>query len=197
MDLCLEDEEEEAFQKDVRAIERERELSLVGTYLTESVVNFPSQRNIMADLLHPIGGTVISDIGEKRYLFKFFNMVDLNRVFDGYPWFFNNHFLLLHKLQMKEDPLTIPLNFTAFFIEIHDLSSGLMSESLAKWFGAFFSEFLEYNTIISTMVIQHYMRVKVRNDVRLALKRKKKIHVGDQFFYACFQYEKLSLFFFI
>ncbi|MBA0578914.1 hypothetical protein Gorai_021185, partial [Gossypium raimondii] len=34
----------------------------------------------MADLWHPIGGTAITDIGEKRYLFKFFHVVDMDRV---------------------------------------------------------------------------------------------------------------------
>ncbi|MBA0845484.1 hypothetical protein Goarm_022495 [Gossypium armourianum] len=59
----------------------------------------------------------------------------MNRVLEGLPWFFNNHLLLLHKLQMKEDSLTIPLNYDVFWIQIHDLPPGLMLETMAKCFG--------------------------------------------------------------
>lgn len=41
------------------------------------------------------------------------------------------------------------------------------------------------------------MRIKVRLDVRLALERRKMVQVGDQLYYAQFQYEKLRLFCFI
>lgn len=80
-------------------------------------------------------------------------------------------------------------------MKIHDLLSGLMTESLAKWFGGFLGEFMEYDTRIPTMGIRHYMRIKVRIDIHLALKRRKKLQVGDQFSYARFQYEKISVLF--
>lgn len=115
----------------------------------------------------------------------------------GTPWVFNDHLLLFHELQMNEDPRTVLLYRTAFWIQIHDLPPGLMSESLAKRFGIFLGEFLDYDTRIPTMGFQQFMRIRVRIDVRLALKRKKKIQVGAHSFYAHFQYERLSLFCFI
>ncbi|MFQ6644927.1 hypothetical protein Gotur_019956 [Gossypium turneri] len=39
---------------------------MVGQCLTDSVVHFPSLRNTLADLWHPIGGICITEIGEKR-----------------------------------------------------------------------------------------------------------------------------------
>ncbi|KAK5811756.1 hypothetical protein PVK06_027124 [Gossypium arboreum] len=119
----------------------------------------------MAGLWHPIKGIAITDIGEKHYLFKFFHAVDMNRVLESLPWFFNNHLLLLHKLQMKEDSLTIPLNYDAFWIQIHDLPPSLMSETMAKCFGAFLGEFMEYDTRIPSLVLQQYKGIKVRLDV--------------------------------
>lgn len=61
----------------------------------DSVVHFPSLRNTMVDLWHPIGGICITDLGDKRYIFQFFHEVDVQRVFSGSPWFFNNHLLIL------------------------------------------------------------------------------------------------------
>lgn len=69
---------------------------------------------------------------------------------------------------------------------------------MAKQFGDFLGIFLEYDTPVPKMGVQKYMRIKVKPDVNASLKRRKKIIVGsDRIFYACFQYEKLSIFCFI
>ncbi|MBA0701059.1 hypothetical protein Goari_022858 [Gossypium aridum] len=62
--LSLLDDEEEAFQEEAVAMERTYQFCLVGRCLTDSVVHFPSLRNAMADLWHPIGGICITDLGK-------------------------------------------------------------------------------------------------------------------------------------
>lgn len=70
-----------------------------------------------------------------------------------------------------------------------------MTETMAKQYGNFLRCFLEYDTSIPTLGIKTFMRIKAQLDVNRSLKRKKKVLVGkDRIFYACFQYEKLSLF---
>ncbi|MBA0820119.1 hypothetical protein Gohar_000003 [Gossypium harknessii] len=144
--LRLSNEEEDAFQEDAKEMKRDIKFSLVGTCLTNSMLHFSSFWNTMADLWHPIGGIAITNIGEKCYSFKFFHTVDMNKVLKGLPWFFNNH-LLLHKWQMKEDPLTVSLNYVVFWIQIHDLPAGLMLETMAKHFEVF----MEYDMRISSL----------------------------------------------
>ncbi|KAJ8764601.1 hypothetical protein K2173_006473 [Erythroxylum novogranatense] len=51
-------------------------------------------KSVLADLWHPLGGVTISDLGAKRYLFRFYNHVDLNRAIEGAPWLFNKHLLI-------------------------------------------------------------------------------------------------------
>ncbi|MFQ6634885.1 hypothetical protein Gotur_011428 [Gossypium turneri] len=62
--LSLLDDEEEVFQEEAVAMERTYQFCLVGRCLTDSVVHFPSLRNTMADLWHPIGGICITDLGK-------------------------------------------------------------------------------------------------------------------------------------
>ncbi|KAK5819778.1 hypothetical protein PVK06_024801 [Gossypium arboreum] len=129
--LNLLDDEEEAFQEEIAVVDRNYQFCLVGRCLTDSLVHFPSLRNTMADLWHPIEGICITDLGDKRYLFQFFNNVDVQRV-------------------------------------------------------------------VTALGIQKYMRIRVRLDVTVLLKRKKKIQIGKiMIVYARFKYEKLSLFCFI
>ncbi|KAG8473138.1 hypothetical protein CXB51_035161 [Gossypium anomalum] len=72
--LHLDDEEEDAFQEDLK--ETDHHLQFY------SVVHFPSLRNTMADLWHLIGGIAMIDLGEKRHLFKFIYAIDIKRVLD-------------------------------------------------------------------------------------------------------------------
>ncbi|MBA0813594.1 hypothetical protein Gohar_027428, partial [Gossypium harknessii] len=69
------------------------EYCIVECFLTESVVYFQAMRNAIANLWHPLGGVAILDLREKRYLFKFYNQLDLDWVINGAPWTFNNHLL--------------------------------------------------------------------------------------------------------
>ncbi|PPR96359.1 hypothetical protein GOBAR_AA24307 [Gossypium barbadense] len=69
------------------------------------------------------------------YLFQFFNEVDIHRVLAGTPWFFNNHLLILQRLSMGEDPTKLVLNSTEFWIQVHELPPGIMTETMAQQLG--------------------------------------------------------------
>ncbi|MBA0792926.1 hypothetical protein Gohar_017378 [Gossypium harknessii] len=45
---------------------------------------------------------------------------------------FNNNLLVFHRLKMGEDPMQVPLYHVDFWVQIHNLSTGLMSEDLYK-----------------------------------------------------------------
>ncbi|MBA0707881.1 hypothetical protein Golax_019890 [Gossypium laxum] len=72
--LYIIDGEEEPFQiqGEVQALIEDYKQCLVVSYLTISVVHFPSMRNKMPDSWHPLRGISITDIGDKRCLFRFF-----------------------------------------------------------------------------------------------------------------------------
>lgn len=56
------------------------------------------------------------------YLFQFFHIMGLERVLKGSPWTFNNHLLILSHLQQEGDPLKVPLIYTHFWVQIHDMA---------------------------------------------------------------------------
>ncbi|MFQ6620214.1 hypothetical protein Gotur_001061, partial [Gossypium turneri] len=160
--LTLEEEEDEIFQ-----IQSEEEtngvtevLQLVGCFLMASIVHFPAMRSTMANLWHPVRGVQIRDLGEKRYLFQFFHIMDLERVLNGSPWTFNNHLLILHKLQRGEDPLKVLLIYSPLWTQIHDVPIGFVSENLAIQMGNFIGEFLEYDGSNLGKESRNFMRIR-------------------------------------
>ncbi|KAH1098357.1 hypothetical protein J1N35_015278 [Gossypium stocksii] len=100
------------------------EYCLVGYFLTASVVHFQALRNAMANRWHQFRGVLISNLGEKHYLFKFYHEVDIDQVVNEAPRTFNNHLLLFHRLKGEEDPLQISLATLGFRLEDNTTGSG-------------------------------------------------------------------------
>ncbi|MBA0756617.1 hypothetical protein Gogos_021959 [Gossypium gossypioides] len=84
--LSLDDGKDEAFPvpKEIESQSSAYSFCLVGCFLTASVIHFLAMRNTMVNLWHPMKGVQISDLGKKRFLFKFFNELDINRVITGH-----------------------------------------------------------------------------------------------------------------
>ncbi|XP_037493253.1 uncharacterized protein LOC119370055 [Jatropha curcas] len=102
-------------------------------------------RNTLADIWHPLGGIDISEIGGKRYLFRFFNGIDRQRVSEGSPWLFNNHLLVWKEINKGDNPLLVPLTHSPIWVQVHDLKHGFMSQEMAKQLGDFIGTFIEYD----------------------------------------------------
>ncbi|MFQ6620674.1 hypothetical protein Gotur_000880 [Gossypium turneri] len=194
--LSINEDEEEILQiqDDLHPNSDVGDYQLVGCFLTASIINFSAMKNTLANLWHPICGVQIRDLGEKRYLFKFFHSMDMERVLKGLPWTFNNHLLILSNLNRGEDPLKIPLIFVPFWVQIHDVPMGLFSKSLAMLLGNFIGEFLEYDASNLGKENRNFMRVRVQIDVRKPSRRKKQVMSNGVCSYVKFKYERLSLF---
>ncbi|MBA0778559.1 hypothetical protein Gotri_006409, partial [Gossypium trilobum] len=145
--ISLDEEEEEILQvqNDSDPVSEEEILSLVGCFLTASIIHYLAMKSTMANLWDPVRGVQIRDLGEKRYLFKFFHIIDMERVINGDPWTFNNHLLILHKLKGEEDPLRVPLISSPFWVQVHGVPIGFYFENLAMQLGNFIGIFQDYD----------------------------------------------------
>ncbi|KAE8734013.1 RNF181 protein [Hibiscus syriacus] len=84
------------------------------------------------------------------------------------------------------------------FCFVHDIPLGKMTEKIARSLGDFIGSFLEYDSGATALKHRRIIRIRVRFDVRHALKRKKKVMTRDNNpHYVQFEYEKLTLFCFL
>ncbi|XVF67588.1 hypothetical protein PTKIN_Ptkin10aG0133100 [Pterospermum kingtungense] len=174
------------------------EMCLVGRFLTERSINFNIMRHRLTSIWKPGRGVSMKDLGDQRYMFQFFHTVDLKRVLEGGPWTFDSHLLILHQLKPGEIPNRVPLNFVDYWVQVYNLPVGCMSESIGKQLGNFVGYFLEYDASNNSLLWRNYTRIRVRIDVRVPLKRYKKIRLpGGGEDKVCFKYEKLCTFCFI
>ncbi|MBA0813436.1 hypothetical protein Gohar_027284 [Gossypium harknessii] len=101
--------------------------------------------------------------------------MDLERVLKGSLWTFNSHLLLVHHLEDGEDSLKVPLIFSNFWVQIHDVPPGHFSEALTRQMGDFIGKFLEYDGANLGRGVRNHLRIRIQMDVRRHLRRKKRV----------------------
>lgn len=118
-DLVLEDDTDDGFEFPELGKDQQTsgyELCLVGTFVTDKSFNFVVMKHRMTSLWWLGRGVYIKDLGSKLILFRFKHLIDLRFVVDNGPRTFDNHLLLLHKLQPGEEPTEVPLHMADFWV---------------------------------------------------------------------------------
>ncbi|XP_074344237.1 uncharacterized protein LOC141683421 [Apium graveolens] len=198
--LDIDDEENEqlVFDEEIEEEINRFELCLVGRFLTEKSINVRVMKTKLADIWRPAMGITIKDLKPGLFLFQFYHIDDLKWVVNGGPWSFDSALLVLNVIKPGEDPTKVALFEVDFWIQIHDLPVGYMSEAVGKQLGNFFGSFIQYDSNNNSSIWRDFLRLRVRVDVRKPLKRKKKICKKDksEVIIHC-KYEKLGDFCFI
>ncbi|KAG8475594.1 hypothetical protein CXB51_032486 [Gossypium anomalum] len=94
---------------------------------------------------HPLEGVSIMEIEENRILFRFYNKIDLKRVWDGMLWFFNRHLIILHQMIKGKDHVQVPLFHTTFW------------DGMTSQFGNFIEQFIEYGVALIAKGVRNFM----------------------------------------
>lgn len=181
---------------EVRANQANLELCLVGRFLTNRAIRVHAVKERMAEVWRAVKGVSIKELQRGLYLFQFYHKLDLQRVFNGGPWSFNNHMLILGMVQSDNNILTqIPLYHVCFWVQVHDLPVGFMLPVVGEHLGNFIGEFVEYDTNNNVGIWKPFMRIKVGVDVRNPLKKERKVRkAGGEWNVVKFKYERLGIF---
>ncbi|XVF56998.1 hypothetical protein PTKIN_Ptkin06aG0167400 [Pterospermum kingtungense] len=134
-DLVIAEEEEDdlvfnGIEGSTPSVDYER--CLVGTFLTDRALNFNVMKNRMSSIWRPGRGGL---------------------------WSFDNHLLVLHKLVSGENPLEVPLFFVDFWVQVYNLQSGFMSETVGKALGDYIGKFMAYDVKSNSGIWRSFMRI--------------------------------------
>lgn len=131
-------------------------------------------------------------------MFKFYYEIDLDRFLDRSPWTFNNHMLVYHRLQEGDDSMKVSLFLSNFWVQVHDLLTALMFDTMPRQFVDFMESFLEYDAKSLQSGYGGFMRIWICLDVRNSLMRKNKLLLGRKgSIYVRFRYERIPFFYFL
>lgn len=195
--LPLSDEEEELeIQPDTLPTQiADPNLRLVGRFLTNRPIRTYMMMEKIETFWNPVRDVKIEEIEPNLYTFQFFHHLDLQRVLKKGPWYFDNHMLILDFIPSNTMPNQVVLQSVPFWVQIHDLPTGYMSEKVGKDIASSIGEFIEYDATNNSNYLRSYMRIRVLLDVTKPLKRMKKIkRPGGESSVIKFKYERLGNF---
>jgi 14-3-3 protein epsilon len=151
--------------------------------------------NKMGDIWQRGKGMDIEEAYPVLFIFKFYHQLDVQHILKQGPWSFDNHTLVLNTIADNEDPREVPLFNVPFWVRVHNLPGGYMTQKTGKSLGDYVGEFLEYDDKNDNLSWRKYMRIRVLIDVRKPLKRQKKIKKqGAESIMVQFKYERLGTF---
>lgn len=174
------------------------ELCLVGRFLTQRTINFNVMQIRMSEIWKPEDGVHVKSIANQRYLSQFFHEADVRMVVNGGLWTFDNNLLTLARFHQGLIPTNVSLVHIDIWARIYDLPAGFTSEKTGKVLGNYIGKFVQFDPKSISSSWMDYMRLRVRLDVRIPLKKGKKIILPDgSSSKVNFKYERLFSFCFL
>ncbi|GAU30590.1 hypothetical protein TSUD_392810 [Trifolium subterraneum] len=200
-DLSLQSEEEEGFVFDIEEGGEEQvdfRWCLVGRFLGIRTIHVNSMKIAMAEAWRPVKGVKIKEATTGLFLFQFSHELDMEGVLQGGPWSFDNQMLLVQRVQVGVQIENIPLHHAEFWVQVHNLPTGLMLEKVGTRLANYIGSFVEYDKNNNNSFWRQYMRLRVRVDVRQPLKKNTRVkNIGGEWCTVNFKYEKLGVFCFV
>lgn len=173
-------------------------LCLVGRFLTSRPINFNAMEHTLAALWQPFEQVSVRREEGDRYVFQFYHSVDVQRVLDMRPCTFNNHLLVLEKLEGFSHPSEVPLTHVPFWIQVHGLPSGFFSERVVTRIGNELGVFMESDPYNFLGPRRAYVRLRYKHDLSAPIHKSLRMRKSDgAWFTATFAYERAPSFCFI
>lgn len=116
---------------------------LVGKFLTEKNINFGAMQNVLASLWRPKEGMEVHDIGDFKYSFVFYHIMDLHKVLEGGPWSFEQNMLVYSRVNGVEEAQNVDLSEMDIWVQIYDIPTGMVTENILKSVEMYIEKFVK------------------------------------------------------
>jgi len=144
MTLTLEEEEVIEISDEGRREEIvDCSLSLIGKFLTCKPFNKKAVQNTLKRAWGMEVGVQIVEVGSNLFQFKFKSEFDLDRVYNGGPWSFDNQVLMLQGWQPRMTAANVKFESVALWVQIWGAPFDMASPKVAAEIGGRLGEVVE------------------------------------------------------
>ncbi|KAH7864775.1 hypothetical protein Vadar_033674 [Vaccinium darrowii] len=196
--VCLTNEEQSEvtlIQEDVKFSEDECRTSLFGKIISQKPVNFSGLQTTMGLIWGNPKNFRVLEVGKGIYQFILPSEVDVIRILNGKPWFFNNHFLILERWNPKLQPSQYCFNYTPIWVQFWGLPIQFISTEVGLKLGAKISTVEDVAIPATGSKDGRFVRARVYMDISEPLQRGCMVKLAmDAPFWVEFRYEKLPMF---
>lgn len=168
---------------------------IVGRFVTKRNINFKAIQELMLSVWSPVMKVWMKELESNLFLIQFSHEMDYAKVIKGGPWSFDQQLFVFTTLDQDTNPHEVVLNYVDFWVQVHNLSAGLLSEQVALAIGNFIGQYVSSDPKNFDGLWKSYLRIRVRVDVSKSLKSNMKIKKRNQEeYWVNFKYERLPNF---
>lgn len=102
-------------------------------------------RNILVRAWRLEGDINITEVGDHIFIFQFDSKMDRNKVLLKKPWSYNKSPLVLNNYDASKAEELVDLDWCPFWVQVHGLPLGMMTEKVGIVIGEFIGRNLWYS----------------------------------------------------
>ncbi|KAK4424877.1 hypothetical protein Salat_1681300 [Sesamum alatum] len=110
-------------------------LCFIGRLLSSRVPRFEAFSTSIQDMINPVKGMEVWQLGGGRFLLRFNHIIDRNRALEGCSWSFEKNIIILNEIREHENPLRVNLDWCDFHVHVHELPLSMMNLGVATLLG--------------------------------------------------------------
>lgn len=143
----------------------------LGRLLSERLAHPDALERALGRLWCPLKGIECKALGENKFLITFLQASGMRKALEERPWVFSNELLVLAELDEEKSIDEIEFTHIPIWIRILKLPIGMMNKATGEAVGKEVGEFLEVEMEEGAVMVNNFLRVKVRLDIRKPLMR--------------------------
>ncbi|XP_035549240.1 uncharacterized protein LOC118349286 [Juglans regia] len=165
--------------------------SLVGKVCLDRVIGKEILSSMMAKIWKISKAAVFQEVGTNIFIITFHTIIDLEKVWEGRLWLFDNHLLALRVFDTGAQPGAMKFEEEVFWIQLHNLPMGFMDESRGFQIGGSVGRVWAVDVPPDGVGWGRFLRVRVEVPLRKPIARGRLITVNGKKVWVGFKYEKL------
>ncbi|XP_042942844.1 uncharacterized protein At4g02000-like [Carya illinoinensis] len=172
-------------------VQQKGDRSLIGKVCTERGVGRDVIAKTMARIWRISKRAIFQEVERNVFVITFATHADKQRIMEGRPWLFDNALILLAHYDGALQPGAIKFNYETFWMQVHNLPLGYMTEEWGMQIGNSVGRTLEVDVENDGIGWGKCLRVRVEIPLCKAIARGRFIRVKGQKEWVHFRYEKL------
>lgn len=139
--------------------------------MSEKLIDKEALKSSLANLWKLQGTINFKDVGLNLFVLVFIKEYDILKVQEGRPWTFDRNLLCLAKYDSRLMPKQVDFSMKHMWVQIHNLSLGMMNSIFDKQFEKSIDEVLDLDVDKEGMGWGPYLCVKVNVNIRKPFQR--------------------------
>jgi len=173
-------------------------LCLVGRVLVNKPVHLATLESRLGPIWEPKYQMTLIPMEDNKFMVQLYSQADLNRILDRSPWILDNNMIILQKVAIGENPMTLPMTTTEIWVQVHQLPFGFMDDKVGALVGSHIGTMIKFDEENNYGPWRRFMRIRVAIAIEAPLQQELIIEreEGDDI-KLLFKYEKLGKFCFV